>query len=75
MTKHEIAIGMIDSRFEALGSGDSSASLHAETSMAIEMAHSLGAICMVEHRLYSNRLAEIYEAQSAANVTTMWRAS
>lgn len=64
MNKHDIAIGMIDSRFEALNAGNSTATLHAETSMAIEMAHSLGAICMDEHRHYNLRLNRIYEAQA-----------
>ena len=64
MNKHDIAVGMIDSRFEALNAGNSTATLHAETSMAIEMAHSLGAICMDEHRHYNLRLNRIYEAQA-----------
>ena len=67
MNKHDIAVGMIDSRFEALNAGNSTATLHAETSMAIEMAHSLGAICMDEHRHYNLRLNRIYEAQAERN--------
>lgn len=67
MNKHDIAVGMIDSRFEALNAGNSTATLHAETSMAIEMAHSLGAICMDEHRHYNLRLNRIYEAQAEGN--------
>jgi hypothetical protein len=75
VNKHDIAIGMIDSRFEALNSGNTFATLHAETSMAIEMAHSLGAICMDEHRHYNLRLNRIYEAQSAGHAPATWRAS
>lgn len=67
MNKHDIAVGMIDSRFEALNAGNSTATLHAETSMAIEMAHSLGAICMDEHRHYNLRLNRIYEAQAESS--------
>lgn len=67
MNKRDIAVGMIDSRFQALNTGNSSAGLHAETSMAIEMAYSLGAICIEEHRHYNLHLNRIYEAQSAAD--------
>lgn len=59
-----VALGMIDSRFVLLNAGDSSAVLHAETSMAIEMAHSLGAIDIDEHRHYNERLSRIYDAQA-----------
>ncbi|MHA6128872.1 hypothetical protein ACX3YD_22255 [Pseudomonas fluorescens group sp. PF-1] len=75
MNKHDIAVGMIDSRFEALNAGNSTATLHAETSMAIEMAHSLGAICMDEHRHYNLRLNRIYEAQAERNALATRRAS
>jgi hypothetical protein len=46
---------MIDSRFAKLNEGSTSAQLHAETSMAIEMAHALGAIDISEHRHYVER--------------------
>lgn len=63
---HETALAMIDSRFVLLRDGDSSAQLHAETSMAIEMAHALGAIDIDEHRHYVARLHRIYSMQSEA---------
>lgn len=63
---HDTALGMIDSRFAMLNAGDTSATLHAETSMAIEMAHSLGAIDIKEHRHYVGRLDRIYQLQSEA---------
>lgn len=75
MNQHDIAVGMIDSRFQALNAGNSTATLHAETSMAIEMAHSLGAICMDEHRHYNLRLNRIYEAQAERNALATRRAS
>lgn len=40
--------------------------LHAETSMAIEMAHALGAIDIGEHQHYVTRLDRIYQAQAEA---------
>ena len=60
---HEIAIGMINSRFQRLLAGNTSAQLHAETSMAVEMAHSLGVIDILEHRQYVERQDRILESQ------------
>lgn len=54
-TAHDIAAGMIDSRFALLIGGNTTAQLHAETSMAIEMAHALGAIDIKEHQHYVAR--------------------
>jgi len=60
---HETALDMIDSRFALLRDGNTSAQLHAETSMAIEMAHALGAIDIEEHRHYVARQDRIIERQ------------
>jgi hypothetical protein len=60
---HETALDMIDSRFALLRDGNTSAQLHAETSMAIEMAHALGAIDIEEHRHYVVRQDRIIERQ------------
>lgn len=60
---HNIAVGMIDSRFDKLLAGNTSAQLHAETSMAIEMAHALGAIDINEHRHYVDRQDRILDRQ------------
>ena len=60
---HIIAVGMINSRFVELLAGNTSAHLHAETSMAIEMAHSLGAIDTSEHRHFVARQDRILERQ------------
>lgn len=70
-----VALEMIDSRFVLLNDGDSSATLHAETSMAIEMAHSLGAIDMDEHRHYVGRLYRIYSIQSEAFLADIRRSA
>ena len=60
---HEIAVGMINSRLQQLLAGNTSAQLHAETGMAYEMAHSLGAIDINEHRDYVARHNRIIERQ------------
>ncbi|MNN31509.1 hypothetical protein D3C81_1451990 [compost metagenome] len=60
---HETALAMIDSRFALLREGNTSAQLHAETSMAIEMAHALGAIDIDEHRHYVTRQDRILDRQ------------
>lgn len=60
---HDVAVGMIDSRFDKLLAGDTSAQLHAETSMAVEMAHALGAIDINEHQHYVSRQDRILERQ------------
>jgi hypothetical protein len=72
---HDTALGMIDSRFAMLRAGDSSAQLHAETSMAIEMAHALGAIDIKEHRHYVTRLDRIYQTQAEAFLTDIRRSA
>ncbi|KIQ57767.1 hypothetical protein [Pseudomonas fluorescens] len=64
MSKHAIAIRMIESRFALLNAGDTSAAVHAEASMAIELAHSLGVIDLAEYGSYRARLDRIYELQS-----------
>ena len=60
---HEIAVGMINSRFQKLLAGNTSAQLHAEVSMAYEMAHSLGAIDISEYSHYVARQNRIIERQ------------
>ncbi|MCM8743595.1 hypothetical protein [Pseudomonas koreensis] len=72
---HETALDMIDSRFALLREGDSSAQLHAETSMAIEMAHALGAIDIDEHRHYVARLDRIYQVQAEAFLSDIRRSA
>ncbi|TWC50144.1 hypothetical protein FBY04_12037 [Pseudomonas sp. SJZ080] len=61
--QHQIAVDMIDSRFTQLNAGSTSAQLHAETSMAYEMAHSLGAIDNREYGHYKARHNRIIEIQ------------
>ena len=64
--QHQIAVDMIDSRFSLLQAGETSAVVHAEESMAVELAYSLGAIDMDEHRHYVERRDRIYARQAEA---------
>ena len=70
---HQIAVDMIDSRFALLQAGDTSAAVHAEASMAVELAYSLGAIDMDEHRHYVERRDSIYARQAEAFITDIRR--
>jgi len=67
MNKHDIATGMIDSRFNLINLGDTSAAVHAEASMAVEMAHALGIIDSTEYdyyRAWHNRIIGIQHRQT-----------
>lgn len=61
---HQVAVDMIEARFQAL-LAKSTCCLHAETSMAIEMAYALGAIGLDEHRHYVARRTRIQEHEYA----------
>jgi RNase P subunit RPR2 len=62
MNKYDKAVDIIEARFSALTSS-SSGMLHGETSMAIEMAYTLGAIDVHLHRHYVARLNKIIERE------------
>jgi len=62
MNRHDQAVEIIEARFSALTSS-SSGMLHGETSMAIEMAYTLGAIDIHLHRHYVERLRKIIERE------------
>ena len=64
MRNHDNAMQIIESRFKLLESGDTSAVVHAELSMAIEMAHSCGAISLEEYVPLVQRHNAIYEEQA-----------
>lgn len=64
MSNHDNAMQMIESRFKLLESGDTSAVVHAELSMAIEMAHSCGVISLEEYDPLVQRHNAIYDEQS-----------
>lgn len=59
MSKHQIAVDMIDSRFEKMNAGGDSAELHAEAEMAYEMAHALGVLDLADYTHYKVRHQKI----------------
>ena len=63
MSNHDNAMQIIESRFKLLESGDTSAVVHAELSMAIEMAHSCGVISLEEYEPLVRRQNAIYNEQ------------
>ena len=58
-----IAVGIINPLIDQLLAGNTSIQLHAETSMALEMAHSLGAIDLDEYTDYVLQLNRIYQRE------------
>lgn len=65
MSNHDNAMQIIESRFKLLEAGDTSAVVHAELSMAIEMAHSCGVISLEEYSPLVRRQNAIYKKQDA----------
>ena len=63
MSNHDNAMQIIESRFKLLEAGDTSAVVHAEASMAIEMAHSCGVISLEEYDPLARRHRLIIEEQ------------
>lgn len=64
MSNHDNAMQMIESRFKLLEAGDTSAVVHAELGMAIEMAHSCGVISLEEYYPLVRRQNAIYDEQA-----------
>ena len=69
MNRHDQAVDIIEARFSALTKSGSGI-LHGETSMAIEMAYTLGAIDVHLHRHYVARLSKIIEREQEE---LMWK--
>ncbi|WP_248769102.1 hypothetical protein [Pseudomonas sp. MWU12-2345] len=65
---HNVAVGIIDARFDCLRNGDTSPQLFAETSMAFEMAYAIGVIDDIEFGNYKARFHRFHEAHAAAFV-------
>ena len=63
MRNHDNAMQIIESRFKHLEAGSTSAVVHAELSMAIEMAHSFGVISLEEYDPLVRRQNAIYKKQ------------
>lgn len=72
MSRHEKAVDLIESRFDALRTSSSSM-LHGETSMAIEMAYALGAINTDLHRHYVARRNKMIERDHQQTMESMGR--
>lgn len=73
MSNHDNAMQIIESRFKLLDAGDTSAVVHAELSMAIEMAHSCGVISLEEYDPLVRRQNAIYNEQARAAMAKMER--
>lgn len=73
MSNHDNAMQIIESRFKLLEAGDTSAVVHAELSMAIEMAHSCGVISLEEYDPLVRRQNSIYDEQSKAVMAMLER--
>lgn len=71
MSNHDNAMQIIESRFKLLEAGDTSAVVHAELSMAIEMAHSCGVISLEEYDPLVRRHNSIYNEQARAAISKM----
>lgn len=71
MSNHDNAMQIIESRFKLLEAGDTSAVVHAELSMAIEMAHSCGVISLEEYDPLVRRHNSIYSAQARSAIAKM----
>ena len=73
MSNHDNAMQMIESRFRLLEAGDTSAVVHAELGMAIEMAHSCGVVSLEEYGPLVQRHNEIYNEQARAAMAKLER--
>jgi len=71
MSNHDNAMQIIESRFKLLEAGDTSAVVHAELGMAIEMAHSCGVISLEEYDPLVRRHNTIYNEQARAAISKM----
>lgn len=73
MNKHDIAVGMIDSRIQKLIQNGDDYSLHCETQMAVEMAYALSAIDCKEYTRYTQCLIFIRTRSNEAQLERMRR--
>lgn len=73
MSNHDNAMQIIESRFKLLEAGDTSAVVHAELGMAIEIAHSCGVISLEEYDPLVRRHNTIYDKQSKAVMAILER--
>lgn len=71
MSNHDNAMQIIESRFKLLEAGDTSAVVHAELGIAIEMAHSCGVVSLEEYDPLVRRQNAIYDEQAKAAIAKM----
>lgn len=71
MSNHDNAMQMIESRLKLLEAGDTSAVVHAELGMAIEMAHSCGVISLEEYAPLVRRHNAFYNEQAKAAIAKL----
>lgn len=64
MSNYENAVSIIESRLKLVEAGDESAVVHAEATMAIEMAHSCGVIGIDEYAVFVRRFNVAYNEQA-----------
>ncbi len=68
MSNHDNAMQIIESRLRLVELGDTSAVVHAEAAMAIEMAHSCGVICIDDYAALVRRFNVAYSDQARAAI-------
>lgn len=70
MSNYDNAVSMIESRLKLIEAGETSAVVHAEASMAIEMAHSCGVISLDEHSAFVRRQNVVYNDQAKSHMNS-----
>lgn len=68
MSNHDNAMQIIESRLRLVELGDTSAVVHAEATMAIEMAHSCGVIGIDDYAALVRRFNVAYSDQARAAI-------
>ena len=66
MSNYENAVSIIESRLKLVEAGDERAVVHAEASMAIEIAHSCGVIGIDDYAVFVRRFNVAYNEQARA---------
>lgn len=70
MSNYDNAVSMIESRLKLIEAGETSAVVHAEASMAIEMAHSCWVISLDEYSAFVRRQNAAYEEQAVPHINS-----
>lgn len=70
MSNYDNAVSIIESRLKLVEAGDESAVVHAEATMAIEMAHSCGVIGIDDYAVFVRRFNVAFSAQARARLNS-----